>query len=65
MQMHALEPKEFGEFNDKCSVLKEWRASQLSIPDIVIDDKEFTAWLVFPAQPEIRAERICAGVVLQ
>ena len=39
MQMHALEPQEFGEFNDKCSGLKEWRASQLSIPDIVIDDE--------------------------
>ena len=37
--MHALEPQEFGEFNDKGSVLKEWRALQLSIPDIVIDDE--------------------------
>ena len=34
-----LEPKEFGEFDDERTVLKEWSTSQLGIPDVVVDDE--------------------------
>ncbi len=43
-----LEPQQFGEFDDECSILKQWRASQFGVTDVVIDDKQFATWLVFP-----------------
>ena len=65
MQIHVLEPKEFSEFDDERTVLKEWSTSQLGITDVVVDDEQFTAWLVFPSQPKVGAKCVGAGVVLQ
>ena len=65
MQIHVLEPKEFSEFDDERTVLKEWSTSQLGITDVVVDDKQFTAWLVFPSQTKVGVKRVGAGVVLQ
>ena len=60
-----LEPQEFGEFDDERTILKEWSTSQLGIPDVVVDDEQFTPRLVFPSQTKVGAKRVGAGVVLQ
>ena len=63
--MYILEPKEFGEFDNERTILKEWSTSQLGIPDVVVDDEQFTPRLVFPSQTKVGAKRVGAGVVLQ
>ncbi len=65
MQIYVLEPQEFGEFDDERTILKEWSTLQFGIPDVVVDDKQFTAWLVFPSQTKVGAKCVGAGVVLQ
>ena len=63
--MYILEPKELSEFDDERTILKEWSTSQLGIPDVVVDDEQFTPRLVFPSQTEVGTECVGAGVVLQ
>ena len=60
-----LEPKELSEFDNERTILKEWSTSQLGIPDVVVDDEQFTPRLVFPSQTEVGTECVGAGVVLQ
>ena len=60
------EPKQPGELHDEGAVVEHREAAtQPGITLIVVDDEELASRLILPPQPEIRAERVPAGVVLQ
>ena len=52
----SSEAEETRELDHKRAVLEQWRATELRVAHIVVDDKEFAARLVFPAQAKVGAE---------
>ena len=53
---YTLEAKQLRKLHDERAVLQDRRSAQCRVPDIVVDDEEFTARRVFPPQAKIRID---------